>query len=147
MVSNLCDTVGVLQHTPSLCSELVKYRKCYKLRAKCRSPDRHQGWKETASKSAWSPTELKLPRKTLHFFRDREKVAPCSWLLQDFLQQTQVAQWPAVQVRESHRREVGLGLGSKLAGQLKCSGHHIPSSGQFRDTELNHSLLSLGKDS
>lgn len=48
-----------------------------------------------------------------------------SWLLQDFLRQTRVAQWPAVQAKESHHWEVGLGLGSKLGGQLDCSGHHI----------------------
>lgn len=53
-------------------------------------------------------------------------MGPCGWLLQDFLQQTRVAQWPAVQARESHCREVGLGLGSKPAGQLDCSGHRIP---------------------
>lgn len=71
-----CATPWVFCSTPlSLCSELVKYRKCYNLEAKCRSPDRHQGWKETASKTARSPTELNLPRRTLRFFRGRKRWA------------------------------------------------------------------------
>ena len=70
----ICATPWVFCSSPlSLCSELVKHRKRYELGAKCRSPDRHQSWKETPSKSARSPTELSLRRKTLHFFRDRKR--------------------------------------------------------------------------
>lgn len=87
------------------------YRKCYKLRAKCRHPDRHPGWKETTSTSVRSPAELSLPRKTLHFFRDRKRQPRGT-----FCSRLRLAGWLAVQRRESHHREVVLGLGSKPEG-------------------------------
>lgn len=85
--------------------------------------------------------ELSLPGKTWHVLGDRKRrphaVGSC---------RTGVAQRPAAQAMGSRGREAGLGLGSKRAGQPDCSGHRIPSFGRFGDTELNRSLLPLGKE-